>query len=300
MYPLSGSSPDLSTKYVNIVSFLDFYEILFYPKVVKNIISTLIPAVLEAGRKAREGQSNVSHTYKEDGSVLTRFDTELNEFLCNHISEKFPEANIVSEEKSTTYIPGRDYTFTIDPIDGTDSYSQGLPGWCVAVGLLDADLLPIGGIIYAPRWSSSSSEETLVVAEVGKKPTLNGQQITLDMEYEEAPEQSQLMISSILHKSFSIRKFRGKIRYTGCAVLNLLSIPLYKNITTALLTPLHIWDIAAAHAVLRSLGLTLDYFSGRAVSYADLVNREVTEELIIAGSTKSISMIRNIVTPLDG
>jgi fructose-1,6-bisphosphatase/inositol monophosphatase family enzyme len=288
---------NLSINYVILFSFIDYNVSLFYILIMKPI-KRLIPAVLEAGRKAREGQNNVSHTYKEDGSILTRFDTELNDFLCGVIADAYPDANIISEEVQSDFIPGRKWTFTIDPIDGTDSYSQGLPGWCVAVGLLDADLNPVGGVIYAPCWSSASGEETLIIAEVGEQPTLNGDPIQPDFDYDNDPEKSQLMISSSLHKSYSIRNYPGKIRYTGCAVLNIISIPLYSKITAALLTPLHIWDIAAAHAVLRFFGMTLIYSNGKTLSYQNLINREVTEDLIIAGTPESIQIIKNCTIPL--
>ena len=251
-------------------------------------LGILLPAVLEAGDKAKLNQNGIEHTYKLDGSILTHIDTELNSYLCQAIRGHFPDANIISEEEDSVFKPGREFTFTIDPIDGTDSYSQGQPGWCIAIGLLNAELEPVGGIIYAPRWSTSTSCETLVVIEPGQQPTINGKMLNLDMSSELLPEQSQVMISSTHHKSINLRYYPGKLKYSGCAVLNILAIAMYQRVTCTLITPLHIWDIAAAHAVLNALGLILVYSNGNSVSYKALINRELTSELILAGSVDSV------------
>ena len=262
-------------------------------------MNPLIPAVLEAGRKARDGQLNVSHTYKEDGSVLTRFDTELNAYLMDSIKQEYPDANIITEEMETDYRPGREYTFTIDPIDGTDSYSQGQPGWCVAVGLLDSTLKPVGGIVYAPRWGMSSAPETLVIAEQDSLVLVNGKPFTLDMSAQENPERTQSMINSRFHRDYGLPNYPGKIRYAGCAVLNALSVLLYPSVTAALISKVHIWDIAAAHGILQSAGLTMEYISGREINYESIVDRSPTEEYILAGSNQSIETIKSFMEPVQ-
>ncbi len=264
-----------------------------------NILSILLPTVLKAGEKAKSSQKGVSHSYKKDGSILTHIDTELNSLLCQTIREHFPDANIISEEEDSVFKPDRKYTFTVDPIDGTDSYSQGLPGWCIAIGLLNSQLTPVGGIIYAPRWSTPTSDETLVVIEPGQHPTINGESIFLDMSSELLPEQSQVMISSSLHKSVNIQHYPGKTKYAGCAVLNILAITMYQRVTCTLITPLHIWDIAAAHAVLNALGLILVYSNGDSISYKALTNRELTRELILAGSIDSVSTTKKFINQVS-
>ena len=48
--------------------------------------------------------------------------------------------------------PGaKPYTFCLDPIDGTDAFSQSMAGWCTSLALLDETLTPVAGIIYAPK-----------------------------------------------------------------------------------------------------------------------------------------------------
>jgi len=263
------------------------------------MLNKLLPAVLAAGDKAKAGQKGIARTYKRDGSVLTHIDTELNAFLCKNIHENFPDANIISEEDTAVFRAGREYTFTVDPIDGTESYSQGQPGWCIAIGLLDKDLEPVGGIIYAPRWSTSSSCETLVVSEPGGLPTVNGEAISPDMNYASDPEKSQVMISSSLHKSIDMSKYPGKLKNSGCAVLNLLSIATYPNVICALATPLHIWDIAASHSVLKALGLDLEYYNNDSIQYEYLLDGELTHELILAGSSKSIQTTKNFLKQVN-
>jgi fructose-1,6-bisphosphatase/inositol monophosphatase family enzyme len=265
---------------------------------MKKLIEPLIPAVLEAGKKALQGQPRLNRSFKADGSILTQFDTEVNRLLCDHIRRDYPEANIISEEADSRFDPDRPYTFTVDPIDGTDSFVQGYPGWCVAVGLLDGELKPRGAVIYAPLWAGPRGGETLAVLEPGEPLLLNGKPFSPGDAADFSPETSQTMISSTLHRFYGIKDYPGRTRYAGCAVLNLLSLILYPDVASALLTPLHIWDLAAAHAVLDILGYVIEDREGNPLTYQDLKGREKTKTLFLAGKREAVDYMKKTVIPL--
>ena len=86
--------------------------------------------------------------YKEDGSPVTRFDFEAENIIRKAISKKFPNHNILSEENLSVNNCS-DYTWIIDPIDGTKSFIIGRPLWGTMIGLIYKNK-PIIGIVDFP------------------------------------------------------------------------------------------------------------------------------------------------------
>ena len=68
--------------------------------------------------------SNLDPKTKKDGSPVTQYDIKAEKIICDIISKKFPNHNIFAEEISSKAV-GSDYTWIVDPIDGTRSYIAG-------------------------------------------------------------------------------------------------------------------------------------------------------------------------------
>jgi myo-inositol-1(or 4)-monophosphatase len=85
---------------------------------------------------------------KFDGTPVTDADLEADERLSAAFQDAFPSHGIVSEERHTR-APATDWTWVIDPIDGTSNFTCGLPYWCVSVALL-LDGRPVLGLVDAP------------------------------------------------------------------------------------------------------------------------------------------------------
>ena len=66
---------------------------------------------------------------KDDkGDLVTNFDYAIEKYLIEKIKEKYPDFSIISEE----YNNNNELTencFTIDPIDGTINFANGIPLW---------------------------------------------------------------------------------------------------------------------------------------------------------------------------
>jgi fructose-1,6-bisphosphatase/inositol monophosphatase family enzyme len=147
-------------------------------------IACILEDVKTAGRIALEAQltGHLVRDYKSDGSVVTEIDKQLDPFLSACIERDFPQAN--------PFDPQKPYTFAIDPIDGTDVYSQGMHGWCISLGLLDQHLRPVAGIVFAPRL------DLLLFADVTQPATLNSIPISLPDAPDPLSEKWNLMVSS--------------------------------------------------------------------------------------------------------
>lgn len=101
--------------------------------------------------------------------VVTRADKESEALIVAKIREHFPEHAILGEESGVHDGTG-EYRWVIDPLDGTNNYSQGLPVFAVSIGLQQCGET-ILGVVYAPYL------DELYVAVKGQGATLNGKPI---------------------------------------------------------------------------------------------------------------------------
>lgn len=245
-------------------------------------IANLLDYVQHAGAMALDDQRQTARAtrgYKEDGSILTQTDQKVEDYLYGALSRLYPEANILTEETGRSYDPARSFTFAVDPIDGTDVYSQGMAGWCVSVGLLDRDLRPVAGVLYAPGLGLS------FIADIGQGLVCPGYEIVVPRKDESLDGRSALMASSRIHRYLDLARYPGKVRSIGSAALHLCFPLIYPQVVGAIQQRgVYIWDIAAAHAINRSCGLDLEYYDGQEIAYADLVPGSPAPEPIISGS----------------
>ncbi len=266
---------------------------------MKTAFNNLVRDVIAAGKYAAAQQHKVSRGIKKDGSILTKTDTELDKLITDKIKEHFPEAVIISEENpEPLQDTGKaEWIFTIDPIDGTDSYSQGMPGWCLAVGILNSSFEPVGAIVYAPRWGTESEGGNLLTLVPGGNIKLNGKDLdisSMDLD-EQSIKRNQIMIGSGLHKYFNFSLFDNKLRVSGSAIINIVGSLLHSDVKGSVITPCYIWDIAAAHALIRAAGMDLQYYSEGKIDYKALADRTKAPDHFVAGTNKTLKLIRNTI-----
>lgn len=256
-------------------------------------IAELQGVVQDAGRLALARQRAMrfsDRSFKDDGSILTATDSEVETLLADAIATLFPFASFLGEESVRRVDPASPYTFAVDPIDGTDSYSQGLPGWCISIGLLDAALSPVAGIVFSPVL------DMLVLADVGRAPTCNGAATQPGLD--RISPAANLMLSSRLHRDLDLSGFAGKIRSLGSAALQLCAPWVFPGVIAALQgRGAHVWDIAGAHAIARGGGGDLEWLGGGAVDYSTLMDGSGVEDVIVAGSPVGIAAIRKALAP---
>ncbi len=259
-------------------------------------IADLLPVVQAVGEKARRAQedpSSLGTRLKDDGSLLTVMDHAVEEALCSEIGRLHPDANIVSEESEQGFDPSQPFTFALDPIDGTDSFSQGMGGWCVSLGLLDQDLQPCAGIVFAPVL------ELCLFADIGKPALRNGQTLpaapALPREGSGA-NLANLMVHSRAHRKIDLSLFKGKVRSIGSAALHLCYPAVFPLVVGAVESNrTHIWDIAGAHALAQSLGYCMEYLNGSPIDYAGPAKREAVADFVLCGHEKALDGLRTVL-----
>jgi histidinol phosphatase-like enzyme (inositol monophosphatase family) len=93
-------------------------------------------------------QTQVQVERKSDYSPVTIADRESEKKLRTLISDAWPDHGILGEEFGTTDAAA-DFTWIIDPIDGTKSFVQGVPLYAVLVALTERKQ-PVIGVAHFP------------------------------------------------------------------------------------------------------------------------------------------------------
>ena len=101
--------------------------------------------------------------------VVTRIDRESEAFLIDSISSTYPDHGILGEETGA-HKGGSGYVWVVDPLDGTNNFSQGLPVFCVSIGL-EYNGEAVLGVVYAPYL------DEMYIAVKGGGAFLNGKRI---------------------------------------------------------------------------------------------------------------------------
>ncbi len=114
-----------------------------------NFLKIAKQAALEAG-EIITSYFGKKHQYKfknkDKSDFATQADLESEQKIVQILTKNFPTHNIIAEENNKID-KGSDYTWAIDPLDGTISYAARVPSFTVSIGLLKVNE-PILGVIY--------------------------------------------------------------------------------------------------------------------------------------------------------
>jgi histidinol-phosphatase len=95
----------------------------------------------------RYGNHHVSH--KPDGSEVTDADRQAEEVMRELIGRRFPGHAILGEEYGPGGAADSSWQWVLDPVDGTASFTLGVPLFGTLVGLLHEGE-PVVGVIHLP------------------------------------------------------------------------------------------------------------------------------------------------------
>jgi myo-inositol-1(or 4)-monophosphatase len=105
----------------------------------------------EGGRIALEHWTRAQISWKSDDSMVTDADLAIQSCLDRDITATFPDDGVLGEENGAS--PPRrleaTYVWIVDPIDGTNNFGRGVPGFAVSVGVLRHGR-PFCGAVYDP------------------------------------------------------------------------------------------------------------------------------------------------------
>ena len=187
---------------------------------------------------------------KVDGSWVTASDLWAEEKIRQAIVSTFPNHSFLSEETVQKF-PNKEWCWIVDPIDGTSNFAQGLPLWCISLGLLYQGT-PVFGYVHLPELKQSfygfyKSVKTLSI------PTgafMNHQAISPTLAF---PRQQDFFNFCLSSAPFEIAPFPCKIRVLGVATYDCLTVANGIAVGAVEFKP-KIWDIAATWVIVQAAG----------------------------------------------
>jgi len=139
---------------------------------VSAFINIAIKAAYVAGNFIQQGSrdlSKVKFEKKGHNDFVTELDKQSEQIIIKTILQAFPEHNILGEESGNLNRES-EYTWIIDPIDGTTNFMHGYPHYCISIALKKQDKIVLG-VIFNP------SSNDLFKAELGSGAYLNDRRI---------------------------------------------------------------------------------------------------------------------------
>lgn len=229
----------------------------------KNFLTVAKKAALEAGKiiSRYSGEKyELNYKNKDRSDFATKADVEAEEKIVAILTKNFPTHNIIAEEKNRIN-KGSEYTWVIDPLDGSLFYIKGLPLFAVSIGLLQ-DNQPVLGVIY------DISAKDLYFAQKGKGAYLNNKRIAVS---KEAELEAAVVNMDFGHRARRRQKLESyiitladKMGYL-CALgpaVGILGL-LGKGSLDAYVVTAWIWDFAAGVVIVKEAGGKVTDFEGK-------------------------------------
>lgn len=138
------------------------------------MLNFIVDLAREAGDICMEESSSLRTVKVEQKGVrdlVTEVDKKVERFLRDRILKKFPHHGFIGEEDGSSGNTEQN-CWVIDPIDGTTSFIQGLPGFAVSIAYRENGVT-VAGVVFAPVL------DQLFSAARGEGAFLNGIPVTV-------------------------------------------------------------------------------------------------------------------------
>ncbi|MEO6350733.1 MAG: inositol monophosphatase family protein [Candidatus Limnocylindrales bacterium] len=233
-------------------------------------MSVAIEAARRAGRLQMERYERLERiVHKSEHDVVTEVDELSEQMIISAIRDAFPHDGFLAEESGRIdAIPPADGSdegesgkrvWIIDPLDGTVNYANGIPVFCVSIGLT-IDGRPVVGVVYDP------ARDEMFTAQAGRGARLDGAPIR----HPAKAKLSDCVVSLSLprggwaRRDRTIRRSIRVSRSMGSAALALAYVGNGRFDAFVQSGGLSLWDICAAGLIASEGGATVTTLDGNA------------------------------------
>ncbi|MBN1202079.1 MAG: inositol monophosphatase [Anaerolineae bacterium] len=240
--------------------------------------------IAEAGDIARHYFKHVNVEWKGLANPVTAADREIEQLITARLREAYPDHGIIGEEFGGDPT-AQDYLWTIDPIDGTRAYVEGLPSWSITIALLYRRV-PVFGLVYMPLyddWTYTDGDDVIN----------NGTSIQGCLHTAWKPE-SYVLARSDAHAEYDIRFTR--VMTMGSTASHMAYTARGASVAT-LVHDSYCWDIAAGAAIITKLGGEIRFLSGEALDFRTLDLTACINGMYIAGHPDVVRRLLPLITP---
>ncbi len=217
----------------------------------------------------------VSGTTKkgDNNQVLTEADLEIGKYIIEAIKQKFPTYNIIDEEAGVVD-NNSEYTWVVDPIDGTSNFANGIPTYGIMIGLLQSNSSVASGVVLP-------SLNEIYLAEKGEGATCNGEKIVVT---NKTNLLSCLIAYGIDGHQEDPSLTREEIKLLGEIVLNIRNLRSSNSAFDAMMVARgnygaslnktsKIWDNVAQQILIEEAGGIYTDFYGKPMEYSNPLSR---------------------------
>lgn len=260
--------------------------------------TTFIEDVLNgASEIARQHFGKVAGIRKDDDSnqVLTQADLDIGKFIIGKIFEIYPDYNIIDEEAGVIDKKS-EYTWVIDPIDGTSNFAVGAPGYGIIIGLLHNEVAIAGGVAL-PYYHEIITAETNIGAfdngvklEVTKETNLLACLVTHEIDgHQENPEMTYDECKTLANIVLGIRN----LRITGSVFDGMLvakgKFGAFMGRTSK------IWDNVGVQVIIEEVGGVFTDFFGNKMDYSNPLEKAKQNFTRCMGSVEIHRQLQEII-----
>jgi len=205
-------------------------------------------ALLKAADVLREFPMGATKAERKgQNDIVTAADHAVNKLLLDILPQ--PGDGWVSEETADDAARlDKRRVWIVDPLDGTREFVEGIPEWCVSIGLVE-DGRPLAGGILNPATSE------LFLGAVGSGITMNGRPVSIRTNHkigEMLVLASRSEVKRGEWESFKTAPFQ--VKPVGSVAYKLGVVAAGGADATWTLTPKHEWDLAAGVALVKAAG----------------------------------------------
>ncbi len=226
-------------------------------------LDLMVRCALESGKiQRRYYQKRFGIRHKGEINLVTDVDIACQARIIDLIRERFPDEEIIAEEKANRY-DGKAGRWIVDPLDGTTNYAHGYPFFCTSIAYEESGVIKYG-VVYNPIFKE------LFTCRKGEGAYLNNKRIFVS--------NVRILKDALLSTGFPYDlpttrnnninhfiKFLYKaqaVRRDGSAALNLSYVACgrFDGFWELRLNP---WDTAAGCLMVEEAGGTVSNFSGK-------------------------------------
>lgn len=226
-------------------------------------LDIMLRFVRQGGEIALKNIHKSSPGLKSDQTVVTKTDRAVSKLAHRMLAKilKDPQHILIDEEdpKAVSYLNAKHlaaakYIWSVDPIDGTRLYANGIPTFGISIGLLK-DLKPWMGVVYFPVLNElffCDGKNSYYIQHAFSNKAKKRKIVPID---QRISSQTIFFCNDTFFRKFAFKDPQFHVMIQACAVVNLLWPAIGRGCGCFLRSSL--WDFAGSWPIFRSAGLEL-------------------------------------------
>jgi len=234
-------------------------------------------------RKESLAFDSQSIEYKGLNDLVSYVDKNAEKQLVYNLSKLLPGSGFITEE-DTVNKPGENYTWIIDPLDGTTNFIHGIPTYAISVALYEAEQ-PVIGVVYEinrgemfSAWKGGGAFLNHKRIRVSENASLSRSLLATGFPYYQFDKQEQYMqlFAEMMRKCHGLRRI-------GSAAVDLAYVACGR-FDAFFEYNLNAYDVAAGAFIVQEAGGEVMNFSGSSEFIKDreilATNAKVSDEIL--------------------